>query len=246
MAALLDHFRPPVSLRRHWHAFHHAWATYIAEDLNARLPEGYFAEPNVQFGIEIDVAAFDDRNGATSVPRASPVLFETAHNTWTAPAPTLTLSFPILTDVVEVLVYDETEGPNLAGAIELVSPANKDRPAHREAFVSKCATLLQQGVGVIVVDVVTERRASLHSEFLARYQSTPSEVGASELYVVSYRPVSRSGETSLDIWEEPLQLGRPLPTVPIGLRGGLCLPVDLDTTYDHTRQKLRISAAVEK
>jgi hypothetical protein len=154
----------------------------------------------------------------------------------------LTLSFPILTDVVEVLVYDEREGPTLAGAIELVSPANKDRPAHREAFVSKCATLLQQGVGLIVVDVVTGRSASLHAEFLARYQSAPSNVGASDLYVVSYRPVSRSGEPGLDIWEETLQLGRPLPTVPLGLRGGLCLPVDLDTTYDHTRQKLRISA----
>ena len=56
---LLDHFRPPLSTRRHWHAFHNAWATYIAGDLNASLPEGYFAEPNVQFGIEIDVATQD-------------------------------------------------------------------------------------------------------------------------------------------------------------------------------------------
>ena len=39
--ALHDDFRPPLSLRRHWHAFHNAWATYIASDLNARLPEGY-------------------------------------------------------------------------------------------------------------------------------------------------------------------------------------------------------------
>jgi hypothetical protein len=46
---LQDHFRPPLSTRRHWHAFHNAWATYIASDLNTKLPEGYFAEPNVQF-----------------------------------------------------------------------------------------------------------------------------------------------------------------------------------------------------
>jgi hypothetical protein len=50
-----DHFRPPLSARRHWHAFHNAWATYLASHLNETLPEGYFAEPNVQFGIEIDV-----------------------------------------------------------------------------------------------------------------------------------------------------------------------------------------------
>jgi hypothetical protein len=50
---LLDHFRPPLSSRRHWHAFHNAWATYLATDLNQKLPAGFFAEPNVQFGIEI-------------------------------------------------------------------------------------------------------------------------------------------------------------------------------------------------
>ena len=46
---LQDHFHPPLSLRRHWHSFHNAWATYIASDLNSKLPEGYFAEINVQF-----------------------------------------------------------------------------------------------------------------------------------------------------------------------------------------------------
>ncbi len=64
---LLDHFRPPLVLRRHWHAFHNAWATYIASDLNRLLPDGYFAEPNVQFGIEIDVATFEERNSSPDV-----------------------------------------------------------------------------------------------------------------------------------------------------------------------------------
>jgi hypothetical protein len=31
---LLDHFRPPLSGRRHWHSFHNSWATYLAADLN--------------------------------------------------------------------------------------------------------------------------------------------------------------------------------------------------------------------
>ena len=57
---LLDHFRPPLDGRRSWHAFHNAWATFIAVELNTRLPAGYFAEPNAQFGIEIGVATFDE------------------------------------------------------------------------------------------------------------------------------------------------------------------------------------------
>lgn len=42
-------------------------------------------------------------------------------------------------------------------AIEIVSPANKDRPEHRHAFVAKCAALLQNQVSVTIVDLVTTR-----------------------------------------------------------------------------------------
>lgn len=35
---LLDHIHPPLSLRRHWHSFHNAWATYLSADINRRLP----------------------------------------------------------------------------------------------------------------------------------------------------------------------------------------------------------------
>jgi hypothetical protein len=56
---LLDHFHPPLSERWYWHSFHNSWATYLSSQLNSLLPAGYFAEPNVQFGVEIDVAAFE-------------------------------------------------------------------------------------------------------------------------------------------------------------------------------------------
>src|SRR2546423_12855150 len=119
MIALLDHFRPPLSIQRHWHAFHHAWATYLASDLNQRLPEGYFAEPNVQFGIEIDVAAFEAAEFEPDLAWSGGLV----QAVWTAPAPTLTIPLPFITDVVEVQVFSGEGGPTLAGAIELVSPS---------------------------------------------------------------------------------------------------------------------------
>src|SRR5262245_9728908 len=159
MTMLQDHFQPPLSLRRHWHAFHNAWATYLASDLNQRLPEGYFAEANVQFGIQIDVAAFEEPGALPQVaPSDGHDPSAGSHGGWAVPAPTLTVSIALLTDLVEVLVFDREAGPTLAGAIELVSPANKDRPAHRDAFVTKCAVYLQQGIGLILVDVVTDRK----------------------------------------------------------------------------------------
>ena len=47
---LHDHFRPPLAERRHWHSFHHGWATSIAAGLNQLLPPKYFAEPGGVYG----------------------------------------------------------------------------------------------------------------------------------------------------------------------------------------------------
>ena len=59
---LLDHFHPPLHGPRRWEGFHHAWATVIAQHLNRDvLPPGYFAEPEISLGpeLEIDVATLE-------------------------------------------------------------------------------------------------------------------------------------------------------------------------------------------
>lgn len=225
---LLDHFRPPLSDRRHWHSFHNSWATYISSQLNSLLPVGYFAEANVQFGIEIDVATFEE---PVAVPPAS---------AWTPPPPHASVPATFTEAVVEVGIFSRSGGPQLAGAVELVSPANKDRPASREALVNKCAAYLQAGVGLVLVDVVTERPADLHRELLARLGTTGAAPGL--LFASAYRPVERDGASTLDVWLEPAALGQPLPTLPLWLRGGLCLPVELEATYERTcdEQRLRL------
>ncbi len=136
--------------------------------------------------------------------------------------------------MVEVLVF-ESVGASLAGAIELVSPANKDRPAHREAFVSKCETYLNDGLRVVLGDVVTTRGGNLHGDLLARLLASDEGFNG-DLYASAYRP----GPDGLDIWRGPLALGASLPVLPLGLRGGPCLPVDLGATYDRTRRELRM------
>jgi len=229
---LHDHFRPPLSLRRHWHAFHNAWCTYLASHLNDQLPEGYFAEPNVQFGIEIDVAAWEE----------SPEALPFSPQVWASPAPTQTVPLTLLSDIAEVLVYDRESGPVIAGAIELVSPANKDRPDHRDAFTSKCAAYVQQGVGLIVVDIVTSRRARLHDELLARLQIASQVALDADLYAVSYRATQHADQASLEMWQQPLSIGRVLPSLPLWLRGGICLRVDLAATYERTCREQRILA----
>ena len=60
---LLDHFHPPLQLRRRWGSFHSSWATHIAERLNEKLiPAGFVAETQVKLGVsvEADVGALDE------------------------------------------------------------------------------------------------------------------------------------------------------------------------------------------
>src|SRR5580704_12968629 len=70
-------------------------------------------------------------------------------------------------DEYVVRVYDAQRGRTLVATIEIVSPANKDRPEHRNAFVGKCAALIQKGVAVSIVDLVTTRHFNLYAEVLA-------------------------------------------------------------------------------
>lgn len=240
---LLDHFHPPLKGRRHWHSFHNAWATHLAAALNQQLPEGYFAEPNVMFGIEIDVAALEEPPALLAAPAATSGASAVPCLAWTPPAPAQTVPFLPVSETVEVTVFNSSGGPNLVGAIELVSPANKDRAEHRQAFVSKCETYLHQGVGLVVIDIVTERAANLHNELLVRLTDSSVLPLPAHLYATAYRVVNRD-ETALDIWQETLALGQPLPTLPLWLRGDLCLPVELHSTYERTCLDLRISTVL--
>jgi hypothetical protein len=229
---LFDHFSPPLKSKRFWQSFHSVWANAIASSLNKQLSPRYLASPTVHFGIEIDVAALDQNPGTAQTESAAP--------TWPVPAPTLTLPLTLVTDIVQIDIRDTREGPEVVGAIELVSPANKDRPASRGAFVSKCQALLQQGVGLMVVDIVTERRANLHEELLVHLGHLDVPTWDAQLYASAYRPVVRASESQFDIWKEQLDVGKPLPIMPLWLREAICLRVDLDDTYRYACREQRI------
>ena len=233
--ALLDHFHPPLATKRHWHSFHNAWATYIAEDLNQRLPVGYFAESNVQFGIEIDVAAFEEDN---SINHLSYSIAKT-EDEWYPNPPTQTIPFETgAIEEVEVGIFSTAQSTELIGAIEIVSPANKDRPSQRDVFVRKCQSYLEQGIGLIIIDIVTTRKQSLHQELLQKLGSLLAVKG-DNLYAVAYR-VTSEDSPQLEMWYELLELGKSLPTLPLWLKTGVGFTIDLEKTYNRTCQAQRI------
>ncbi|WP_020471699.1 DUF4058 family protein [Zavarzinella formosa] len=233
---LRDHFHSPLSEHRPWEAVHSAWAAVIAETLNDRLlPPGYVALPLVTqgTGIEIDVAAIREH-------QAVPV----TGSDWmpAKPAWTADVEFPAR-ERFEVRVFRQDSGNHLVGAVELVSPANKDRPARRLAFAGKCAGYLRQGAGLVTVDVVTERTPNLHRELLDLLElAEPNgqEPFDAPLYAVAYRTLAGADKSRLELWPEPLAIGGQLPILPLWLADDLVVPVDLQSTYTTTCQRLRI------
>src|SRR5262249_25009796 len=121
-------------------------------------------------------------------------------------------------EVCEVRVYEELGGAQLRAAIELVSPANKDRPGHRRTFAAQCAGYLKQAVAVIIVDVVTERTANLHATLLESLEVAKAAwESPTQLYAIAYRPVPVQNHPSVEVWPEILSLGQALPVLPLWL-----------------------------
>ena len=231
---LLDHFHPPLKGRRHWTGFHSRWAGNIAVDLNRRLPDGWFAEPTVHWGIEVDVAAFEDE--PVAVGAVSDNLEQAGLQ---IPVPTKTIDFSFRTDVVEVRIHHDFGDVPLVGVVELVSPSNKDRPESREAFVSKCDAYLRDAIGLMTIDIVTDYRANLHAALMDRLGE--NDQSDDVLYTSAYRPVRRDESEKLDIWYEPLAVGHELPAMPLFLKNGPQIQVNLADTYSLACEELRIT-----
>lgn len=246
---LLDHFHPPLSELRAWESFHARWAARITDVLEEDvLPPGYFAEMQSHLGsrVEYDVGALergrhsgpgpadvDDGSGGTATVVSAPA------RAWAPPAAAMEMP-TIFPDSIEVLVYNRDAGPTLVAAIELVSPRNKDRPDARRAFASKCAAYLQGGVAVVVVDIVTVRRANLHNDLVdelaagARFM-----LPAEPLYAVAYRPSRTKAGDRVQVWPGRVAVGEPLPLLPLPLSREVFVPLDLEATYLSVLQRMR-------
>lgn len=241
---LRDHFHRPGRGPWPWTSVHGQWAATITQQLNQKpLPPGYVALPHVHLGGQgqVDVATLQDEEEEAAYVSSNGGV---ATATWAPPKPALVVATDLAdVDTIEIEVVNEEDGYRLVAAVELVSPANKDRSGHRHAFVSKCAAYLQKDVSVVVVDVVTERLDNLHAElsdFLYFGEAVKKAV-SSNLYAVAYRAVKKeNGTPRVEIWPSALRVGEPLPTLPLWLGHTLAVPLDLEASYSAACESLRI------
>ena len=242
---LRDHFRPPLDNLTSWEGFHGGWPMVIVQHLRKKLPAGYVAEPRVHSGsqVEIDVAAYE-KDDRPSVSRTSEGNGGVATAVWAPARPSVAVETTLPDyDEYEVRICDAKRGRHLVAAVEIVSPANKDRPEHRNLFVAKCAALLQKGVAVSIVDLVTVRHFNLYAELLTFIGHNDSTLGAEppHLYAASCRWTRKGNRTLLEAWSHILALGQPLPTLPLWLTEDLVVPLDLEQSYEQACSDLWIA-----
>ncbi len=220
------------------------WPAAIAQQLRKQLPPGYIAEPRVHLGtlMEVDVRALES-NGALSSGGSSGTNSGGATATWSAAPVVAVETEPPDEYEYEVRIFDVERERRLVAAIELVSPANKDRPQSRESLVAKGTALLRKGVAISLVDLVTIRQFNLYApvmEFIGHPDRTMSPDGP-PIYAATCRWMTIGPRAKLEAWSHALSVGQPLPTLPLWLSEDQVIPLNLEQSYEQACSDLWIT-----
>jgi len=229
---LLDHFHPPTSDKVPWTSVGSFWMVYAARQLNRVLPEaGYRAFVRVHLGdmAEADIGEYERESGedwAEFDPSA-----EGGLATAVAPPPTAT-GVPVFPDQFEIDIRSIRDGMRLVAVLEFISTSNKDRPGSRRQFVDKCISYIGTGIGVVLIDPVTTRRANLSNELVIGLGMSAPLLSDCHTYVSSFRPTPPDCNIRrLDMWAYAAEVGQRIPAVPLPLASGPPLMIDLEATY---------------
>jgi len=239
MMPLRDHFHRPDARPPNWDEVHGYWPSELIRSLRRTLPRGFRATALIHSaGRELDLVALENE----AVSAAGGV--GTATRPQLAPAPSLvTDTDPPDVDEYSLRVYETTTGERLVASVEFVSPGNKDRPEKRRMFVAKCVGLLNQGVCVSMVDVVTDRRFNLYTDlldFLGHADPLMTGPPVPHLYAATLRKREVFPRWRLETWAHQLVVGQPLPDLPIWLTDTLHLTLELEPTYVETCETLQL------
>ena len=219
-----------------FHDFHNAWTTHLKEALNAGiLPAGYYALAE-QHANEVvaDVLTLHDASERAGLATGSePVaLLESPPKVGRK----LVGSFrPSKRRAQRRVTVRHVSNHRVVALIEVVSPANKDRPASVRTFAQKVRDSLELGVNVLLVDLFPpgqHDRGGMHG---AIWKSLGDELerptDEQPLCAISY--VAKAPPEAYLAW---FAVGLELPSMPLFLNTRQHIDVPLQATYQTTYQ----------
>jgi hypothetical protein len=216
---------------RGWDSVHPLWLTYLVEWIRPRLPEGYKA-----FLGGVPALTVASGNGKPDVgirQWGPPSAGEKAATGAGLLEPDLEARVAIRLDP-QLAVHVDFHG-QLIAAIELVSPRNKDRADAKETYTARYLGYLRLGVHLMLVDVLPRPKDFSFADAIT--SSLGLEVPPlPPPFAASYRvgevvPVGEEMGSLVAMWRRPLEVGQPLPTLPLPLNVHNAVEIDLEETY---------------
>jgi hypothetical protein len=217
-----------------FHSFHTVWIGHLNTALNdGLLPEGYYALAEQHAGRPItDVLTL---HASTVSPQPLPLPPATG-GLAVAEAPPRTRRKHTVEPAALVrrrsLAIRHVSGHRLVALVEIVSPANKDRPAHIEEFTNKVLSALNVGVHVLLVDLFPPGPRDpdgLHGILLRQLEDSDDRYQLPDdepLTLASY-----AAGLPVEIYLEHVAIGAALPEMPLFLRPDRYVNVPLEPTY---------------
>jgi hypothetical protein len=225
-----------ASVLRH---FHHGWNEGIARALNRGvLPSDYYAmaeQHTSHFGPDVltlqsrPIGESDDdeqrlgRNGPGSNEGGVIVSSPKAR-------------FAGETDLEfyrrkqNVVAVRHVSGDRLVAIVEIVSPGNKSSQAVFRKFVEKAVELLSQDIHLLVLDLIAPTRRDPDGIHGANWEALTGE----DYHAPAGKPLTLAAyeaEIGVRAFVETVAVGDTLPEMPLFLRAGGHVPVDLESAY---------------
>jgi Protein of unknown function (DUF4058) len=221
------------------HHWHHSWIQEIARALNGGvLPSDYYAmaeQHTSHFGPDVLTLQF------RSIPDAEddeqrPSRNGPGSNDGGVIVSTPKARFAGETDLEfyrrkqNVVAVRHVSGDRLVAIVEIVSPGNKSSQAVFRKFVDKAVELLSKDIHLLVLDLIAPTRRDPNGIHGAIWEALTGEdyqsPAGKPLTLAAYE-----AEMGVRAFVETVAVGDTLPEMPLFLKAGGHVPVDLESTY---------------
>jgi hypothetical protein len=215
-----------------FHAFHQRWISALCDAFNGgRLPSDYFALPEQRAGGPIpDVLTLRLKdngavpsNGRSSVAvAASPprvrIVRQTEADAYLGKANRITIRH---------------RHGKVVAIVEIVSPGNKSSRAALREFVEKTAGFIQEGVHVLVIDLLPPTKRDpqgIHKAIWDEFEEEDFDLPPDKPLILA----SYAAGLVKTAYVEPVGVGDVLPDMPLFLTPDDYVPAPLESTYQTT------------
>lgn len=220
---------------RGWDSVRPIWLTYLIEWVQPRLPEGYKAFLGGVPALTVASASGKPDVGVRRREPPEPAAKPTTDTSVLEPDLEQNVTFRL---DPQRAVHIDFHG-QLIAAIELVSPRNKDRADAKETYTNRYLGYLRLGVHLLLVDVLPRPRGFSFADALTGglgldLPPMPSPFAAA-YRVGGVIPVGDDMGSRLGVWRRPVQVGEPLPTLPLSVHQSVS--IDLEQTYQRAAER---------